>query len=287
MKFGDMELFLLADGEFRLDGGAMFGVVPRTMWAKLAPPDDQNRIMMDANPLLIRSGDRTILVDTGLGGKWDEKEKGYFHVAEPRTLMTDLARVDLLKEEVTDVIQTHLHFDHSGGGTFIDKDGQLKVQFPNARYWIQRGEWEAAIHPNAKDRRSYKVENLRPLEEAGVIEWLDGDGEIYPGISVRITGGHTMYHQMVQVDSGGNRLVFAGDILPRATHVPLSFIMAYDLYPVESMAFKEPFLDEAVDNQYLIIFEHDPETKAGHLVRDEKGRISVHPFDMEQATYER
>lgn len=285
MTFGDMELFLLEDGEFRLDGGAMFGVVPRVMWAKVAPPDDANTIEMNANMLLIKTGDRVVLIDTGLGGKWSEKEAAMFHVNSPRTLVTDLARVDVMKEDVTDVIQTHLHFDHAGGGTYIDSDGQLKVQFPNAKYWIQKGEWEAAIHPNAKDRRSYKPENLRPLEEAGVIEWLDGDGEIMPGISVRITGGHTMFHQLVQIESSGRTLIFAGDILPRATHVPLPYIMAYDLYPVDSMAFKEPFLEEAVEGNYLVIFEHDPDVKAGHLVRDERGRIKVEPFDMDQNEY--
>lgn len=281
MKFGDFELFLIEDGGFRLDGGAMFGVVPKMMWQKVAPPDDTNRIAMCANLLLIKTGDRNILVDTGLGGKWDEKESAMFLVEEPRLMMTDLARVDLMKEDITDVIQTHLHFDHAGGGTYIDKDGQLKVQFPNARYWIQKGEWDAAWNPNPKDRRSYKPENMRPLEEAGVIEWLEGDREILPGIKVRVSGGHTKWHQMVEVRSGGHTVVFAADMMPMHTHAPIPYVMAYDLYPVDTMGFKEPFVNEAIEGRYVIVFEHDPEVKAGRLVRDERGRVTVEPVDMD------
>jgi glyoxylase-like metal-dependent hydrolase (beta-lactamase superfamily II) len=285
MRFGDTELFLVEDGPFRLDGGAMYGIVPKVMWGRDDPTDDRNRIDMAANLLLIRTGEHNVLVDTGCGGKWDDKGRDMFAIGEPRTMVTDLARIGVHPEEITHVILSHLHFDHAGGNTYINQDGELKVQFPNARHIVQRGEWEVALNPLARDRRSYLPENLRPLEDEGVLELVEGDTEVLPGISMRVTGGHTEHHAAVQVQSGGLTCVFCADLIPRATHVPLNYVMAYDLYPVQTLAFKEAFLREALENRYLLLFEHDPRVPAGHLVEDDRGRLGVEPFDMETDQY--
>jgi glyoxylase-like metal-dependent hydrolase (beta-lactamase superfamily II) len=285
MKFGNYDIFLLEDGEFRLDGGAMFGVVPRVLWARTDAPDDRNRIRLAANCLLIRGDGFNALIDTGLGGKWDDKEREMFAVAEPRTLITDLARVDLHPDEITHVIQTHLHFDHVGGATFINGEGELKVQFPNARVYVQKGEWEVAGNPNPRDRRSYKPENLNPLKENGVLELIEGDGELLPGISVTVTGGHTRYHQTVTLRSNGHTLVYLGDLIPTPSHLPVPFVMAYDLDPEQTMAMKAPLLDQAAEEDWLLVFEHAAEIKAGHVRHGDKGRLELVPFNMDQNEY--
>jgi glyoxylase-like metal-dependent hydrolase (beta-lactamase superfamily II) len=285
MKFGEYEVFLLEDGEFRLDGGAMFGVVPRVMWSKTDAPDDRNRIRLAANCLLIKGDGFNALIDTGLGGKWEDKERDMFAVAEPRTLITDLARVDLHPDDITHVIQTHLHFDHVGGATFIDAEGELKVQFPNARLYAQRGEWEIGSDPNPRDKRSYKPENLRPLEEAGVLELIDGDGEVLPGISVHVTGGHTKHHQIVRITSNGHRITYLGDLIPTPSHLPVPFVMAYDLFPQQTMEAKAPLLEQMHDEGDLLVFEHGANAKAGHLKKNDRGRMELLPFDMDQTEY--
>lgn len=285
MKFGDIELFLLDDGFFRLDGGAMFGVVPKVMWQKSDPPDDHNRILLSANVLLIKTGDKNILIDTGLGGKWDDKKAEMFAVDTPRLLISELLRCDVTPEEITHVVQSHLHFDHAGGGTFIDKDGQLKVQFPNARYIIQRGEWDEAHNPTPRDRASYLPENLNPLEEASVIDFVDGDDEVLPGIRMRVTGGHTKYHSIIYVESAGKTAVFNADLIPTASHLHIPFVMGYDLYPKETMEFKDHFLKEAYENKYLMIFEHGPRLKAGHIEKNERGKWIAKKVDMEAEEY--
>ncbi|GBE31028.1 putative quorum-quenching lactonase YtnP [bacterium BMS3Bbin04] len=287
MKFGDMELFLIEDGGFRLDGGGMFGVVPRAMWAKSDPPDEQNRIALNCNCLLVKTGDANVLIDTGCGGKWSDKEAAMFAIDKPRTLISDLERAGMKKEDITHVIHTHLHFDHAGGGTYIDNDGQLKTQFPNATYFAQRGEWEVANNPNSRDRRSYKPENLNPLTESGQLQFIDGDQEVLPGISVRVTGGHTKHHQVIFVKSGAHTAVYNGDLIPLVSHLPVPFVMAYDLYPLQTMTYKQSHLDEAAANDYLMIFEHSPfqNLKAGHLKINDRGRHDLVPVNLDDDEY--
>jgi glyoxylase-like metal-dependent hydrolase (beta-lactamase superfamily II) len=207
-------------------------------------------------------------------------------VDEPRQLISELARVDVAKEDVTHVVQSHLHFDHAGGGTFIDSDGELKVQFPNATYIVQRGEWEVANSPNMRDRMSYLPENLKPLEEAGVLRLVDGDEEVLPGITMRVTGGHTKNHAIIQVQSGGHTIVFNADLIPTASHLHVPYVMGYDLYPQQTMDYKMSFLPEAHEGKYLMVFEHGPSLKAGHLVKDEKGRWKAERFNMDVPDYE-
>lgn len=285
MKFGGFEIFLLEDGEFRLDGGAMFGVIPKVLWQRTDPADENNRIRLAANCLLVKTGQANILIDAGLGGKWNDNKRDIFAVEEPRLLMTELARCDILKEEITHVVLSHLHFDHVGGVTYIDTDGELKVQFPEAKHYIQRGEWVVAHNPNPRDRASYLPENLHPLEEAGVIEFVDGDTEIVPGIRIRVTGGHTLHHAIVYVESGGNTAVFNADLIPTASHIRVPYVMGYDLYPQQTMEFKQSFLPEAWEGRYLMVFEHGPAVKAGHLHKNDRGRWVIEKFDMEKEEY--
>ena len=285
MKFGKFELFLIEDGEFRLDGGAMFGVVPKVLWQKSDPPDDRNRITLHANCLLVKTGKANVLIDTGLGMKWDEKRREMFAIAQPRMLMTELPRVDVWKEDVTHVILSHLHFDHAGGGTYFDSDGKLKVQFPNARYFVQHGEWEAANDPNPRDRASYLPENLYPLQESRVLELVEGDAEILDGIRMRVTGGHTKHHAIIYIESEGKTAVFNADLIPTASHLQVPFVMGYDLYPQETMDFKTRYLQEAFNGNYLMIFEHSPVVKAGCLAKNDQGRWIVKNVNIDQEIF--
>lgn len=286
MKFGEMELFLVEDGYFRLDGGGMFGVVPKVLWSKSDPPDEKNRILLGANCLVVKSGDEVVLVDNGLGGKWDSKRADMFAVDLPRKLLPGLEQNGVGPGDVTRMIYSHLHFDHAGGGTFLDSGSRPQPQFPRATHYIQRGEWETANHPNPRDRASYLPENLEPLAEAGLVELVDGDAEIIPGVKMIVTGGHTRHHCVIQVTSGGATAIFLADLIPTPSHLHVPFVMGYDLDPETTMTMKQQLLEEAYRNRYLLIFEHGPKLKAGHLDKNDKGRWMVNKVDMDQPAFE-
>jgi glyoxylase-like metal-dependent hydrolase (beta-lactamase superfamily II) len=249
---GDLELVSLHDGFFRLDGGAMFGVVPRTMWESKSPPDDRNRVKLAMRPLLVR-GVRTMLIDAGLG----DKERAEFHdiygVERAWHLDHALREAGVTPEDIDIVLATHLHFDHAGGFTVRDAAGRVRPRFPRARYVIRRGEWEDAMRPNERTRASYRGANFAPLLEAGVVEFVDEDQTIMPGVRVRRTGGHTADHQIVMIESGGQQAAFVSDLLPSAAHVALPWIMGFDLYPVDTLAVKKAFLDEVLARETLIL----------------------------------
>src|SRR6185503_5882733 len=198
MRLGEFELIPLSDGWFRLDGGAMFGVIPKPMWEKRAKPDEQNRILMGVRPLLIRAGTRQIIVDAGIGDKMGPKETGIYDIDRHTHLDHSLAAAGTTAGDIDLVIASHLHFDHAGGFT-ANEEGRLRPRFPHARYVIRRGEWEDATHPHERNRASYLGENFLPLEEAGVIDFCEDDAEIIPGVSVRRTGGHTMHHHLIKI----------------------------------------------------------------------------------------
>ncbi len=286
MQFGDFELHLIEDGPFRLDGGAMFGVVPKVMWEKLNPPDDRNRILLHANCLLVKTGGEIVLIDNGLGNKWEPRQAAMFEVEQPRRLLDNLAKVGVKPEDVTCMIQSHLHFDHNGGGTHRDENGELQVTFPNATYVVQRGEWDVAHDPSQRDRASYLPENLDPVQKAGKLRFVEGDEEILPGIRMRVTGGHTKHHAIIYVASGGHTAVFNADLIPTSSHVHVPFVMGYDLYAGQTMAFKEHYLPEAFEGGYLMIFEHSPVVKAGHLRKNDKGKWVVDTYEMDTEVYE-
>ena len=275
MQFGDVEIVVLSDGTFRLDGGAMFGVIPKTIWQRRVEPDDRNRIPMSIRPALVRTRDRNILIDAGVGTKNGAKDTEIYAIDRTDHLDRSLADAGLTAADIDVVVATHLHFDHAGGFTsFVD--GVVRPRFPNARYLIRRGEWDDATHPHERNRASYLAENYVPLVEAGVVDFIEADGEVLPGISVWRTGGHTMHHQIVKIEAGGQTVVFAADLLPTTAHLDDAWIMGYDLYPVDSLMYKKQFVAEAIAGQYVILFEHDPVVSAG-IIRLDGGRKRIEP----------
>ena len=278
MTFGDLELISLSDGTFRLDGGAMFGVVPKPLWHKRAPADDRNRIRLGLRPLLVR-GERTMLIDAGIGGKMDEKSIEIYAIDRTRNLDHTLAAAAVTPDDIDIVLASHLHFDHAGGFTTRTASGRLVPTFPRARYVVRTAEWDDAAHPNERNRASYLQENFRPLADFGVLDLVAGNETIMPGVRVVRTGGHTMHHQIVVIESGGRTAVFTADLMPTAAHVDEPWIMGYDLYPMDTLRFKRTFVREAIANEYLIFFEHDPDIGAGYI-REVNGRKQVEPVDL-------
>ena len=252
----------------------MFGVVPRVLWEKVATPDDRNRIRLAMRAWLVQGAGRTILIDAGAGGKLDARVGAIYAFEDVPSLDASLPSAGVGVGDIDMVIASHLHFDHAGGFTARREDGTVGPRFPNARYSVRRGEWDDACHPHERNRASYFAENYVPLQEAGVLDLVDEDVEVAPGIRVRRTGGHTMHHQIVEIHDGGQTAIFAADLLPTAAHLPLPYIMGFDLYPMDTLAFKRGFLAEAVERDYLILFEHDPEIAAGRI-RVENGKLGL------------
>jgi glyoxylase-like metal-dependent hydrolase (beta-lactamase superfamily II) len=276
VTFGDLELIPLLDGFFRLDGGAMFGVVPKPLWERRAAADDKNRIHLGLRPLVVRSRGETMIIDAGIGDKMDAKSLGIYGVDRDVHLDHALAAAGLRADDIGIALATHLHFDHVGGFTARDASGALVPRFPRARYVARTAEWDDGTHPHERNRASYLAENFVPLMEAGVLELVEGDAEIMPGVRVRRTGGHTMHHQIVVIESAGRTAVFAADLIPTTAHIDEAWIMGYDLYPMDTLAFKRTFIREAIEREYLIFFEHDPRVAAGYI-REENGRKHVEP----------
>jgi methylmalonyl-CoA epimerase len=276
VTLGDLELVSLSDGFFALDGGAMFGVVPRPLWETRLPPDDRHRIPLGLRPLLVR-GDRTVLIDAGCGDKMDAKSTDIYGLDRRYHLDHALADIGLTAEDVDLVVASHLHFDHVGGFTRRRADGAAVPRFPKARYLVHRQEWHDATHPHERNRASYLAENFAPLMDAGVVSLVDDEAELAPGIRFRRSGGHTAHHQVVTIASGGRTAVFTADMFPTTAHLPSAWIMGYDLYPMDTLAFKRAFTREAIDREYLIFFEHDPSIPAG-LIREKDGKAYVDPL---------
>ncbi len=272
---GDLELTSLYDGFFARDGGSMFGVVPRTLWAPKAPPDDRNRIALAMRPLIVR-GTRTLLIDAGLGDKENEKFRDLYAVDRARHLDHALAEAGLSPEDIDIVLATHLHFDHAGGFTVRDGAGRLRPRFPRARYVVRRGEWEDATHPHERNRPSYVQDNFLPLADAGVLELVSDDQTIMPGVRVQRTGGHTMHHQIVWMESKGQRAAYVADLFPTAAHLPDAWIMGFDLFPMETLAARKAFARDVRERETLVFFPHDPAVSAGSLV-DVNGRRTLRP----------
>jgi glyoxylase-like metal-dependent hydrolase (beta-lactamase superfamily II) len=275
MTFGDFELISLSDGFFRLDGGAMFGVVPKPLWEKRAPADERNRIRLGLRPLLVR-GEKTMIIDAGIGAKMDARSIDIYAIDRTRHLDHALADAGVSRADIDIVLASHLHFDHAGGFTERSASGAAVPAFPRARYVVRTAEWDDATHPHERNRASYLAENFVPLADAGVVDFIAGDETIMPGVRVVRTGGHTMHHQIVYIESGGRTAVFAADLMPTVAHIDEPWIMGYDLYPMDTLAFKRTFVREAIDREYLIFFEHDPHIAAGFL-RQQHGRKFVEP----------
>lgn len=263
---------------FRLDGGAMFGVVPKVLWEQKNPADERNRILLGLRCLLVDDGETRILVDDGIGGKFDQKWREIYGIRRERTLLDELAALGLVPEDIDYVVNTHLHFDHAGGNTRLE-GGALAPTFPNAQYLIQAREWEDGAHPNERTRASYLQENIAPLKEAGVVELVDGETEIIPGVRLIPTPGHTQGHQSPLIEGGGQRVFYPGDLIPTSSHLALPWIMGYDSFPLITLETKRSLLARAYEEDWLLVFEHDPKIPAGRVVR-ESGRYEVAPVPL-------
>ena len=273
VRLGAFELMTLSDGFIHLDGGAMFGTVPRTLWQKRLPPDDRNRITLGLRPLIVR-GERTLLIDAGCGDTMDAKLAGIYGLDRRYHLDHALAEAGLTVDDIDIVLASHLHFDHVGGFTARQGDGTIAPRFPRARYVAHRGEWHDATHPHERNRASYIKDNFVPLAEAGVLDLVDDNAELMPGVTLRRSGGHTLHHQVVMITSQGETAAFTADMFPTAAHVPDAWIMGYDLYPMDTLGFKRVFAREAIEREYLIFFEHEPSFAAGRI-RESQGRRTV------------
>ena len=267
---GDMELFLLRTGRFRLDGGAMFGVVPKPLWEKSARPDERNRISLGLNCVLARrAGHDDVVVDTGIGDKWDARGRDIYGIENEPGVVGALAAIGVEAGAVKHVLNTHLHFDHAGGNTVREADGRVRATFPAARYVVQRGNlFEEARSPIELRKASYLAENFEPIVEADRLDLVEGDRDVFEGISVIVTGGHQKWHQAVVFSSRGERALFPADIVPTAAHVNPPWIMAYDHYPLETLAMKKRLLAEAADGRWLVVLEHEPHAPVGRIARD-------------------
>jgi glyoxylase-like metal-dependent hydrolase (beta-lactamase superfamily II) len=279
-QLGALRVHALQAGLQQLDGGAMFGVVPRTLWERKIPPDAKNRIPLGMRCLLVEHPDALVLVDTGVGDKESEKFAGIYGIenapiggAGPTQLESALAEVGFSPSDVTLVIDSHLHFDHAGGNTRRGEDGVPVLSFPHARYVVRRGEWDWAHHPNERTAASYFAHNYDPVHAAGRLELVDDDREVLPGISLRHTPGHTPHHQGILVESGGERLFFLADLAPTAAHVPLPWIMAYDVEPLVTLETKRRVWAEAASERWTVMFEHDAQHAFGRIVSDGKGYV--------------
>jgi glyoxylase-like metal-dependent hydrolase (beta-lactamase superfamily II) len=250
----------------------MFGVVPRVLWEKTDPPDERNRVTLGLNVALIEAGGKRVLVDTGMGERWSPRETVQYRLDRRTTLLGGLAALGLSVEDIDVVVNTHLHFDHAGGNTSL-VDGRLRPTFPRARYVVQKGEWQDALHPHERNRASYRTDDFVPVAEAGRLETVEGTAEVAPGVTVRPVGGHTTHHQVVSVRGGGQALVIPTDVLPTTSHLPLPYLMSYDLFPVGTLEAKRTLLAQAAAEGHWILFYHDPRTPLARVRPEGKGFV--------------
>lgn len=267
MKLGRFDVDIISGGKYKLDGGAMFGVVPKPLWEKSNPADERNRIELETNCLLIHTDEKKILVDTGSGTKFSPKEKDIFSLEDRSVLIDSLKTKGIEPSDIDIVILSHLHFDHAGGAT-RKEGGKVVPTFPGAAYIIQKREWEDAMNNFGVMKYSYRKENLVPLQESGQVEFIDGNSNILPGLSVIVTGAHTRSHQIIKIDSENKKGVYFADLIPTASHLKLPYVMAYDLFPQETLMKKRDFLNQAVEEKWQIFFDHDPKAPTGKIHKE-------------------
>ncbi|MCK4932634.1 MAG: MBL fold metallo-hydrolase [Candidatus Aminicenantes bacterium] len=277
ITLGQFDIYGLRDGYFYLDGGAMFGVVPKTLWAKMFPADESNRIQMGLNSILIKTDLDLILVDTGVGSLIPPKFHEYYAIERDPDLVDSLKEIGIFPDEITFVINTHLHFDHCGGNTRKNAESDIVPTFPNAKYVIQKGEWEYALDPHSRDKVSYFSDTFLPLRKHGQLRLVDGDEEIVSGVSVVLMPGHTSFHQGVKAQSGGETLVFFGDMVPTSAHLGLGYIASYDLFPVTTLDTKVAFFEKAVKENWIIALDHDPVHYFGRI-KKAKDKYTFEPL---------
>jgi glyoxylase-like metal-dependent hydrolase (beta-lactamase superfamily II) len=278
MKIGKYDIKIVLSGLFALDGGAMFGIIPKPLWEKTNPSDSSNRVKLATRNLLLQSESRNILIDTGMGNKWSEKEKSIYAVEENISLESALIKHNLRKEDITDVILTHLHFDHTGGSTEVENK-KLIPAFPNANYHIQKQNFEWAKNPSDRDKGSYIKENFMPLFENGVLNLIEGEKKFDDEIDLLVINGHTFGQQMVKISDSSNTLLFCSDLIPFVSHIPIPYIMGYDIQPLVTVEEKKKYLNQALDENWKLFFGHDPETAMVSLKSTEKGIRVNERFD--------
>ena len=266
-----MNVFTINTGYFKLDGGAMFGVVPKSIWNKINPADENNMCNWALRCMLIQDDNRLILIDTGIGNKQDEKFFGHYFLHGDDTLEKSLATNGFTTDDITDVILTHLHFDHCGGA--IKRDGEkLVTVFKNATYWTNKRHWENAINPNVREKASFLKENILPLQESGQLKFIETSANEFPScVMIRQVFGHTEAMMLPQIIYKGRTILYMADLLPSAGHIPLPYVMGYDMNPVTTLNEKQSFLAEALENDYILFFEHDPTIECCTLQMTEKG----------------
>jgi glyoxylase-like metal-dependent hydrolase (beta-lactamase superfamily II) len=273
MKIGPYDVHALETGRFALDGGAMFGIVPWVFWSKTNPPDERQRIDLAARCLLISGNGKNILVDDGNGTKWNDKLKDIYKLDNSEhDLVRSLQRYGLTPDDITDVILTHLHFDHAGGST-TRVNGRVVPTFPKARYYVQKQHWELALKPTEKDRGSFMPDDFLPLNEHGVLELVEGECELFPGIELIVCNGHTSAQQLPKISDGNTTVLFCCDLFPTVSHLPYPYVMAYDVRPLVTIEEKKKILPRAYEEKWILFFEHDPKTEAVTVKAGEKGFV--------------
>ncbi|GAC1435777.1 MAG: MBL fold metallo-hydrolase [Terriglobales bacterium] len=271
MTLGDFELTAFSDGIYHLDGGAFFGVIPKVLWEQRVAVDEKNRVPTGLNSVVVRTGDKTVLIETGIGNKLPEKMAKIY--GQPAKLLDELGVAGISPEDIDIVINTHLHFDHCGWNT-IRQGGEVIPTFPNAIYYVQEGEWQHA-HQGQRDAVSYISENYDPLVESGKMRLLKGDAEVLPGISVKVFPGHTRDMQVVIIKSGTHTACYISDLIPTSAHIELNWVMGFDLYPLQTIESRKRYYAEAIPEKWLTIFTHDPKVPWGYVERDERGKMVV------------
>jgi glyoxylase-like metal-dependent hydrolase (beta-lactamase superfamily II) len=275
MQIGPYALHEIHAGRIGLDGGAMFGIVPKPLWERRIPADERNRIPLAMRCLLLEGDGRVVLIDNGVGDTYDDKFADIYAVDQTSSeLHRSLAEAGFGAEDVTDVILTHLHFDHCGGSTTRDADGTLRVAFPNATFHVQRSHWEWA-HASPREGASFLSENLDPLDASGQLRFVEGPGEVLPGVEAIVVDGHTRGQQLLKVSDDEWTLLYAADLLPTAAHVPLLWVMAYDVAPLDTLQEKERVLEAAAREGWVVFFEHDTETATARIEQGERGYQAV------------
>jgi glyoxylase-like metal-dependent hydrolase (beta-lactamase superfamily II) len=272
VKFGNFEIFSIVENSFKIDGGAMFGVVPKIIWERLVPSDEFNRVKLDLNLLLVKTKEENVLIDAGMGDALSEKHKKIYGVEKPSELERKFSEINLTPEDVDLVILTHLHADHAGGVVKMDESGKKAPRFPNARHIIQIKEWNDAMSPDERTSATYLTENFKLLKEHDLLELVDGEDEVAKGIKVKSTGGHTPGHQVVFIEDENNKILWPGDIIPTASHLKIPYVASVDLFPLETMTQKRKFLDMCINEGWFLAFDHDVNIKVGKL---EKSGIEI------------
>ncbi len=267
-----MKLTPIETGNLKLDGGAMFGVVPKVMWSKVYPADENNLANWAMRCLLVEDGDRKILIDNGIGDKQDHKFLKHYYLNGDATLESSLAEAGIKPEEITDMVITHMHFDHCGGSVKYTADRKgFELTFPNATYWTSRRQFDWATHPNRREKASFLKENILPIQESGHLKLIEDEGEYIPGIEFKLYSGHTDGQVIPHIHVNGKTVVFMADLMPSAAHIPMPWIMAYDTRPLVTLQDRERFYQEALANDYILFFEHDLYHEAAVLEDTPKG----------------